>query len=231
MIRLLLILLCMVPAIPSVPSSARSKAAVERVEPKLNEELAQKGLKLGEPVFIRIFKQPASLEVWVRKDKTYERFRAYEVCKFSGELGPKLKEGDGQAPEGVYNVAPSQLNPNSRFHLSFNLGYPNAFDQYHKRTGSALMVHGRCVSVGCYAMGNPAIEEIWTLCTRAFEGGQKSFPVYIFPFPLTDGNLKRHAQNRWIEFWKDLRPVYDAFKSNSIPPEVIVKDGRYQLKP
>jgi murein L,D-transpeptidase YafK len=223
------IIACMVPNAAEVPSSSRSRAAIVRVEPKLKEDLAKKGLKLGDPIFIRIFKQPAQLEIWIRKDNSYERFRVYEICKFSGDLGPKLKEGDGQAPEGVYHVGPVQLNPYSRFHLSFNLGYPNAFDAHHGRTGSALMVHGNCVSIGCYAMGDAAIEEIWTMCARALEAGQKSFPVYIFPFPLTEGNLKRHESNRWIEFWKDLKPIYDAFKTNSAPPEVIVKDGRYQL--
>jgi murein L,D-transpeptidase YafK len=213
------------------PSSPRSKAAVQRVEPKLKEDLAAKGLKLGDPVFVRIFKAPATLEVWIRKDRAYERFRVYEICKFSGELGPKLKEGDGQAPEGIYKIAPAQLNPTSRFHLSFNLGYPNAFDAHHGRTGSALMVHGNCVSIGCYAMGDSAIEEIWTLCSRALESAQKAFPVHIFPFPLTDGNLKSQEKSPWIAFWKDLKPIYDAFKHDLVPPEVIVKDGRYSILP
>lgn len=225
------IAVCMATTAAEVPSSSRSRAAVERVEPKLKEDLEKKGFKLGDPIFIRIFKQPAQLELWVRKGRDYERFRVYEICKFSGELGPKLKEGDGQAPEGVYHVAPAQMNPNSRFHLSFNLGYPNAFDTHHKRTGSALMVHGSCVSIGCYAMGDSAIEEIWTVCSRALEFGQKSFPVYIFPFPLTEGNLSNHQSNRWIAFWRDLKPIYDAFKANSTPPAVAVKDGRYQLNP
>jgi murein L,D-transpeptidase YafK len=215
----------------TVPSSNRSRAAIKRVEPKVTADLAKQKLKLGDPVFVRIFKDPAILQIWIKKGDRYERFRTYPICKFSGTLGPKLKEGDNQAPEGFYSVAPSQMNPNSRFHLSFNLGYPNAFDTHHKRTGSALMVHGSCVSIGCFAMGDEAIEEIWTICTRALEAGQKAFPVHIFPFPLNDAELKRRETNQWIAFWREIKPIYDSFEQNGVPPSVVVKDGRYTIAP
>lgn len=213
------------------PSSSRSIDAVKRVEAKLTAGLAKQNLKLGDPVFLRIFKDPAILQVWIKKGERYERFRSYPICKFSGTLGPKFKEGDNQAPEGFYSVAPAQLNPNSRFNLSFNLGYPNAFDAYHGRTGNALMVHGSCRSIGCYAMGDEAIEEIWTLCTRALEAGQKAFAVHIFPFPLSEAELKRHETNQWIAFWREIKPIYDSFEKTGIPPSVVVKEGRYTIAP
>jgi murein L,D-transpeptidase YafK len=212
------------------PSSARSRAAEARGETRLTSELSKQGLQFGSPVFVRIFKEPAVLELWIKKDRTYERFRRYDICKYSGALGPKLKEGDGQAPEGIYLVKPAQMNPNSRFHLSFNLGYPNEFDRAHSRTGSALMVHGNCVSVGCYAMGDDAIEEIWTLCARAFSAGQKSIPFHIFPFPLTEQKLKREEKSQWIDFWRELKPIFDQFEKSRTPPVVKVTNGRYELE-
>jgi murein L,D-transpeptidase YafK len=211
----------------AVPSSERSRAAVKRVEPGLTEALSKQGLKLGAPVFIRIFKDPGVLEVWVGKGDTFQLFKTYKICAWSGSLGPKLQEGDNQAPEGCYFVKPSQMNPNSSYHLSFNLGYPNAYDKHHQRTGNALMVHGNCASIGCYAMGDDAIEEIWTLCVRALEGGQPFFRVHCFPFPLTAANLEKHKESRWIGFWRELQPVYEHFEKNRIPPNVEVKDGRY----
>ena len=213
-----------------VPSSARSREVVSRVEPRLKGELQKLGLTNGSPVFIRIFKEPAKLELWMEKGPKYRLFRTYEICKFSGGLGPKLKEGDGQAPEGCYSVAARQMNPNSSYHLSFNLGFPNAYDRHHRRTGSALMVHGKCASIGCYAMGDEAIEEIWTLCARALEKGQGSFPVHCFPFPLTASNLKRQEANAWIEFWKELEPVYSMFEKTRVPPRVIVRQGKYEVE-
>ncbi|MFN7140265.1 MAG: murein L,D-transpeptidase family protein [Limisphaerales bacterium] len=213
-----------------VPSSERSRAAVARVESRLKQDLSAKGLELGAPVFIRIFKEPAILEMWVQREKSFELFRTYKVCTFSGKLGPKLKEGDKQAPEGIYTVSADQMNPNSSYHLSFNLGYPNEFDRHHGRTGSFLMVHGACASIGCYAMGDDAIEEIWTLCSRALENGQSAFAVHCFPFRLTNETLRAHGKNQWISFWKELLPIYQEFEEKRVPPQVVVTNGRYQIK-
>jgi murein L,D-transpeptidase YafK len=226
---ILLLLLIADSSAAEVPSSERSRAAVARVEPRLQETLAKRGLKLGSPVYIRIFKQPAQLELWIQKDTTFKLFRVYDICKFSGDLGPKLKEGDRQAPEGTYTVAPSQMNPNSSYHLSFNLGYPNAYDRHHRRTGSALMVHGACASIGCYAMGNDGIEEIWTLCVRALEAGQPSFSVHCFPFRLTPENLQKHTAHPWIAFWRELQPIYQHFEQKRIPPRIRTRDGKHEI--
>ncbi len=214
----------------AVPSSDRSRAAEERVEKRLQRELALEGLELGQPVFMRIFKEPAVLELWVQGEDVFKLFRTYPVCRFSGALGPKLKEGDRQAPEGFYAVGPEQMNPNSSYHLSFNLGFPNAYDRHHGRTGSFLMVHGGCLSVGCYAMGDDAVEEIWTLSRRALAGGQEAFAVHCFPFPLTTEKLAKYAEHTWIEFWRELKPIYAAFEERRIPPVIGLREGRYIIE-
>ena len=209
------------------PENARSRSVVARVRPVLEKELAARQLAFGSPVFMRIFKEPKELEVWVLKGARYELFKTYKVHTYSGKLGPKQREGDQQAPEGFYFVAARAMNPNSSYHLSFNLGYPNAYDKAHGRTGSALMVHGSTVSIGCFAMTDPRIEEIYTLADGALRGGQQFFRVHIFPFRMTDENLKAHAGTRWDAFWLNLKAGYDHFEKEKVPPDVGVKDGKY----
>lgn len=192
--------------------------------------LAEAGAPLGQPVFLRITKEPAVLELWMEgADGRYVAVRKYPVCAASGVLGPKRREGDMQAPEGVYRVRPGQMNPASAFHLSFDLGYPNAFDRAHGRTGRYLMVHGGCASIGCYAMTDPAIEEIWTAMTAAFRAGQTSIPVHVFPFPLSPGALAKNGDHLDAAFWADLAPIWQAFETKRRPPEVEVRERRYVL--
>ena len=196
----------------------------------LPTRLTAKGLRQGQPVFVRIFKQEAVLELWMRDDKAWRLFQSYPICRFSGGLGPKLRQGDRQAPEGFYQVASEQLNPNSRHHLSFNLGFPNAFDRAHGRTGSYLMVHGGCSSIGCYAMTDPAVDDIYRLVSAALGNGQASVEVHAFPFRMTEGNMKRHAQSRWIDFWRDLKAGYDLFESDRNVPSIQLVGKRYVIK-
>lgn len=212
-----------------IPSSDRSRKAIEEASRRLAPLLEKEGLRLGSPVFLRIFKEESVLEVWVqeRRDGRFALFRTYPICTFSGTLGPKQREGDRQSPEGFYLVPPAALNPNSNFHLSFNLGYPNAFDLAHGRTGSFLMVHGDCVSVGCYAMTDLVIEEIHTLVDAALRNDQESFPVHIFPFRMTPANLARHESSEWFSFWSNLKEGYDLFERDRRPPAVQVREGRY----
>ena len=209
------------------PRADRSEAAAKRVRPSLEPALRAKGLRWGAPVFIRIFKEEKELELWVDDGKVFKHFKTWPICKYSGKLGPKLKEGDQQAPEGFYFVPRSRMNPRSRFHLSFNLGYPNTYDRAHKRTGSALMVHGNCVSIGCYAMTDTRIEEIYSLCDAAQINGQRFFRVHCFPFRMTEANMKRHAQSKWIEEWYNLKQGYDWFEKSKRPPNVTVSTRRY----
>ncbi len=212
----------------TIPSSARSKKAITSVEAHLKTELAKKNLNYGAPVFFRIFKTPAQLEVWVqKKEGSFALFKTYPICAFSGKLGPKLKEGDRQAPEGFYFIKPRQLNPNSSFHLSMNLGYPNQYDRIHQRTGSYLMIHGNCVSIGCYAMTDAAMNEIFALSTAALSSGQDFIHVHIFPFQLSEKNLQIYKTAQWYQFWQNLKEGYDYFEQHRHPPKVVVKNKRY----
>jgi len=185
--------------------------------------------KVGDPVFIRIFKEESMLEVWIKPAHEYVIFKQYPICAFSGHLGPKFKEGDRQSPEGFYTVKKSQLNPNSSYHLAFNLGFPNAYDKAHKRTGSYLMVHGECVSIGCYAMTNSKIDEIYKLVEEALKSGQKYIQVHAFPFRMTDINMAKYADNEWYDFWTELQEGYNYFESEKLPPHVTVQNKRYTI--
>jgi murein L,D-transpeptidase YafK len=190
--------------------------------------LARKGMTAEAPIFVRIFKEESELEIWKqREDGRFYHFKTYAICQWSGGLGPKIKQGDKQAPEGFYTVSAGQLNPNSSFYLAFNLGYPNAYDRVHNRTGDFLMVHGQCTSSGCYAMTDALMEEIYGLARDALRAGQKSFHVQALPFRMTDQNMARHATNMWYPFWTTLKEGYDAFERDRIPPEFTVCERRY----
>ncbi|GBF26027.1 hypothetical protein MnTg02_01063 [bacterium MnTg02] len=192
--------------------------------------LAQKGMKESAPIFLRIFKEESELELWKAKaDGRYYHFKTYPICNWSGKLGPKIKIGDKQSPEGFYRVAKYQMNPNSKFHLSFNLGFPNKFDKSRGRTGQFLMVHGNCKSLGCYAMTDALIEEIYILAREAFVGGQQSFPVHAFPFRMTAKNMKRHRRSRWVGYWRNLKQGYDEFELSRKPPKIDVCERRYLI--
>jgi murein L,D-transpeptidase YafK len=208
----------------------RPGAAEARVRPGLERDLGAAGLRYGAPVFMRIFKREKLLELWLGGDDgRFVLFRNFPVCTYSGNLGPKLREGDNQAPEGFYQVSAGQLNPNSRFHLAFNLAYPNAYDRAHGRTGSSLMVHGSCVSVGCYAMGNDGIEEIYTLAAAALSAGQSAFHVHAFPFRPDAAALEAQRESPWHEFWSELKAGYDEFEETRKPPEVRILGGHYRV--
>lgn len=190
--------------------------------------LGHKGMQPAAPIFIRIFKEESELEVWkARDDGRFYHYKTYPICNWSGELGPKLKQGDKQAPEGFYSVSSGQMNPNSSFHVAFNLGYPNAFDRAHNRTGNFLMVHGKCRSAGCYAMTDALIEEIYALAREAFRGGQERIEVHAFPFRMTNANMERYRKNKWYKFWQVLKQGYDHFEVHRIPPNVAVCERRY----
>jgi murein L,D-transpeptidase YafK len=215
------------------PMGDRFTPIKHRLSPRLSAELGAAKLKLGSPLFIRIFKESSELEVWLQQPDTrkFKRFKTYEICTWSGHLGPKLKAGDRQAPEGFYSVNPGRMNPQSQFHLSFDIGYPNAYDRHYHRTGSLLMVHGNCVSIGCFAMTDPRIEEIYTLADAALAGGQPFFQVHCFPFRLTPERLRQAARSTkeepWLPFWNNLKEGYERFENTKMPPDVTVKNGRY----
>jgi murein L,D-transpeptidase YafK len=210
-----------------VPSSPQAEQVIARVAPSLVRALRARGLHYGAPIFLRIFKASKELEIWVQAGRQFRLFRLYTICAISGELGPKEQEGDLQSPEGFYAVTPEQMNPDSHYHLAFNLGYPNAYDQAYSRTGSALMVHGNCVSAGCYAMTDTDIEEIYTLADAALRNGQPSFAVHIFPFRMSQKKLRHFRSSRWLPFWLNLKEGYDHFVRTRRPPLVLVHEQRY----
>ena len=215
----------------AVPSSATlDSASAHAAHARLDGALAKKGMSSGSAVYIRIFKAEAELEVWLQHGPQYELFKTYPICAESGALGPKEREGDAQSPEGFYSVTASKLNPNSNYHLSFDIGYPNAYDRSLGRTGSFIMVHGNCVSIGCFAMTDPGIEEIYLLAQAALAKGQRSIAVHVFPFRMTAENTRLHASSKWAPFWSDLKAGYDAFEAKHVPPDVDVRGGHYVVR-
>jgi len=199
------------------------------LDAKTRDLVDRKGMDQKAPILIRIFKEEAKLEVWkqVRETGKYAFLKDYDICAWSGVLGPKIKEGDRQAPEGFYAIRPVQMNPNSNYYLSFNIGYPNAYDRSLGRTGSELMVHGACSSRGCYSMTDDNIQEIYTLGRLAFQGGQREFQVQAFPFRMTPENIATHRNDPNIPFWLMLKEGYDHFEATGQPPKVDVCDRRY----
>lgn len=190
--------------------------------------LAKKGMQPGSPVFVRVFKEESELEVWKQRDDgRFYHFRTYPICNWSGEIGPKQSTGDRQAPEGFYTITPVLMNPNSKFYLSFNLGYPNAFDRSWGRTGDSVMVHGNCRSAGCYAMTDALMEEIYGLTRESLKAGQPSFQLHAYPFRMTEARMAREKSNKWYGFWKTMKQGYDYFEKYRIPPSITVCERRY----
>ena len=191
-------------------------------------EIADKNMDKESPILVRIFKQEAELEVW-KKDRAgqFALLKTYPICRWSGELGPKVKEGDRQAPEGFYTITPAQMNPQSQYYLSFDTGYPNAFDKALGRTGSQLMVHGDCSSRGCYAMTDEQISEIYALGRESFFGGQRSFQLQAYPFRMTPQNMAKHRNNPNMAFWKMIKRGYDHFEVTRQEPKVDVCEKSY----
>ena len=212
-----------------IPKSTLSKKVVKSISIQLKKEFKTKGLKWGSQIFMRVFKKEKKFEVWVKNGEKFKLFKTYSICYYSGGLGTKTKQGDGKSPEGFYFVKPNQLNPYSSYHLAFNIGYPNKYERLKGYTGSALMVHGRCVSIGCYAMGNSNIEEIYTLLQMALENNQPFIRIHIFPFKFTDAqmNSQRIKKSKSYSFWKNLKEGYSAFEKTKVPPNVEVKNGKY----
>ena len=195
---------------------------------KIMAEMKAKGMNKSSPVLARVFKEEGKLEVWKQKTNgRYDIVASYDICKMSGKLGPKFTEGDRQSPEGFYTVRPGQMNPNSSYHLAFNIGYPNAFDRANGRTGSNLMVHGACSSSGCFSMTDAQIEEIYAFARDAFKGGQTEFQVQSYPFRMTAANMARYRNDPNYQFWAMLKEGYDHFEITKVPPKVDVCEKRY----
>jgi murein L,D-transpeptidase YafK len=205
-----------------------NKKHLRPISPQTMSLMQEKGMAKESPILLRIFKEESELEIWKKTTAgNFELLRKFPICKWSGELGPKVKTGDRQAPEGFYFIRPEQMNPHSSYHLAFNLGFPNDFDRAHNRTGAHLMVHGDCSSSGCYAMTDEQISEIFALAREAFDGGQLAFQVQAFPFRMTAANLARHRNNPNVPFWRMLKEGSDHFEVTRQEPKIDVCAKRY----
>ena len=209
----------------SVVPTGRAQAPLSD---KMVATLSEKQMDKSSPILVRMYKEEAEAEVW--KQNTNGEFallKTYPICRWSGDLGPKVKEGDRQAPEGFYTITPGQMNPNSNYYLAFNMGFPNAYDRSLGRTGSELMIHGDCSSRGCYAMTDEQIVEIYALARESFFGGQRAFQVQAYPFRMTAKNMAKHRNSPHLAFWKMLKTGSDHFEVTHQEPKVSVCEKRY----
>jgi len=209
-------------------SLATNAKANQPVPPKLIAAMVEKDMDLQSPILVRLFKQEAELEVW-KQDRSgrFALLKTYPICRWSGDLGPKVREGDRQAPEGFYSISPAQMNPQSAYYLSFNTGFPNAFDRSLGRTGSELMVHGDCSSRGCYAMTDEQIAEIYSLGRESFFGGQRAFQFQAYPFHMTAVNMAKHRNNPNMPFWRMIKEGNDHFEVTRHEPKVDFCEKKY----
>ncbi len=226
---------------PNGQQSARLPEPTLQPAPDDAFQAAPPKFGMGDPVFVRIFKQEGQLELWLKKSGRFHLYKTFPVCKWSGRLGPKVKEADYQSPEGFYSVSSRQLNPHSNYYRAFNVGYPNAFDKQNGRTGGLVMVHGACKSVGCFAMTDRGIEEIYGFVEAALRAGQRDIPVHIFPFRMTDANIARETGGGWLAFvggpnyaqwsgfWRNLKEGYDLFEQTGEPPTAFACGDHYEF--
>jgi murein L,D-transpeptidase YafK len=206
--------------------------AMKALSPQMLTLLDQKNMPKETPILVRIFKEESELEVW-KQDTTgrFQILKVYPICRWSGDLGPKVHEGDRQAPEGFYTITPDLMNPNSNYYLAINTGFPNAFDKANDRHGGFLMIHGDCSSRGCYAMTDEQIGEIYSLARESFLGGQQSFQIQAYPFRMTPANLARHRTNPNMAFWKMIKEGNDHFEATHLEPKVEVCNKHYVFDP
>jgi len=208
--------------------AALSGRALAPLSDKMLAEIEAKNMSKESPILVRLFKEESELEVWKQDNNgRFELLKTYPICRWSGELGPKIKLGDRQAPEGFYPITPGQMNPNSNYYLAINTGFPNAYDRANGRTGEFLMIHGDCSSAGCYAMTDEQIAEIYALARESFFGGQKSFQIQAYPFRMTPVNMARHRDSPHMAFWKMIKQGYDHFEVTHQEPKVDVCDKHY----
>jgi murein L,D-transpeptidase YafK len=194
--------------------------------------MAARDTTAASPIVIRTYKKEAELEIWKRaRSGRFVLLKTFPICRWSGQLGPKVTLGDRQTPEGFYAIGPKQMNPNSAYHLSFDIGFPNAYDRAHGASGSYLMVHGACSSAGCYAMTDDAIREIYAIAREAFAGGQRAFQFQAYPFRMTAQNMARHRSDPNIAFWRQLKEGSDRFEATGEEPAVSVSGARYIFGP
>ncbi len=210
------------------PDHILASRSEQPLSPQMLALMQEKGTTPAAPMLIRTYKQEAEFEVWkMRSDGQYALLKTYPMCRWSGQLGPKRREGDRQVPEGFYWITPAQMNPNSEYYLSFNVGYPNAYDRAHGATGESIMVHGACSSAGCFSMTDEQIAEIYVVAREAFAGGQRKIQMQSLPFHMTPENFAKYRLDPNIAFWKELKTGSDNFEATRQEVAVGVCGGHY----
>ncbi|KQP00483.1 murein L,D-transpeptidase family protein [Methylobacterium sp. Leaf91] len=226
-----LLLLALGLAAPDI-ARAQSAKATAPIPAATLALMSQKGTSASAPVLFRAYKKESEIEVWKKAASgRFVHIKTFPICRWSGQLGPKRKTGDRQTPEGFYSVPPRQMNPNSSYYLSFDVGYPNAYDRAHGFTGSAVMVHGVCSSMGCFAMTDQVVGEIYAIARDAFAGGQAAFQFQSYPFRMSAANMARYRTDPNIAFWRQLKEGSDRFEATGEEPNVTVTAGRYAFLP
>jgi murein L,D-transpeptidase YafK len=220
-------------ALASCDTDSSTPAAVngrhmQPLSDRMLADIESKNMAKESPILVRVFKEESELEIW-KEDKTgrFALLHTYPICRWSGELGPKIKQGDRQAPEGFYTITPGLMNPNSNYYLAINIGFPNAYDRANGRTGAFVMIHGDCSSAGCYAMTDEQVGEIYALARESFFGGQRSFQIQAYPFKMTPLNMARHRNSPNMAFWKMIKEGYDHFEVTRLQPKVDICEKRY----
>ncbi|ATA20656.1 murein L,D-transpeptidase YafK [Gibbsiella quercinecans] len=215
------LLFAMLFCMPTITACSASELVPE--SPAVKQQL------LGSPVYIQIFKEERVLELYAKMGNEFRLVKSFPICKFSGGLGPKRMAGDFKSPEGFYSVDVRHLKPDSKYYRAINIGFPNDYDRAQGYSGAYLMIHGECKSIGCYAMTNDYMDEIYRYVETAFAFGQARVNISIYPFRMTDQNLQRYRTSTNIGFWRQLKPGYDYFVKNHQPPTVAVANGQYVL--
>lgn len=215
------LLFAMLVSMPMITACSASEQVPET--PVVKQQL------LGSPVYIQIFKEERKLELYAKMGNEFRLVNTFPICNFSGGLGPKRREGDFKSPEGFYSVDARHLKPDSKYYRAINIGFPNDYDKSQGYSGAYLMIHGECKSIGCYAMTNTYMDEIYRYVEAAFAYGQSRVNISIYPFRMTEQNLKHHASSSYIAFWRQLKPGYDYFAKNHQPPTMGVVNGQYVL--
>ena len=215
----------------SGPAAAQAGKAEAPIPAATLALMAHKDVTAASPVLFRAYKKESEIEVWKKGPSGYVYLKTFPICRWSGQLGPKRKSGDRQTPEGFYTVPRRQMNPNSHYYLSFDVGYPNAYDRAHGGTGSAVMVHGICSSMGCFAMTNGTVGEIYAIARDALNGGQAAFQFQSYPFRMSAENMARHRTDPNIAFWRELKAGSDRFEASREELQVSVVAGRYAFAP
>jgi murein L,D-transpeptidase YafK len=215
-------------ALTACQDSGLSQRALAPVPPETLARMEQIGTNKEAPMLIRAYKKEAEFEIWkMNGEGKYVHLKTFPMCRWSGQLGPKTREGDRQVPEGFYSITPAQMNPNSAYYLSFNVGYPNQLDRALGHSGGTIMVHGACSSAGCFSMTDGQIAEIYAIARSAFNGGQRAIQMQSYPFRMTAENLAKHRLDPNIGFWKNLKEGNDHFEVTRQEPQVAFCGRRY----